>query len=226
MGLKDPVGKTITLWGENKLIVGVVKNFNFESLYENLKPCFLLSSPTEDMDNIIVKIKTGTERETIDRIRKSYQKFNVGLPFDFKFMDDDYHILYESENRVAILSRYFAGIAIIISCLGLFGLTVFTVERRRKEIGVRKVFGSNELGIISLLSNDFTKQLLASISIALPVSYLLARHWLNSFAYHIELEWWFFAGAGLITLLIAWSTMGTQAIKAANTNPVECLKDE
>ena len=226
MGLKDPVGKTITLWGENKLIVGVVKDFNFESLYENLKPCFLLSSPTDDMDNIIVKIKTGTERETIERIRKSYQKFNMGLPFEFKFMDDDYQILYESEYRVAILSRYFACIAIIISCLGLFGLTIFTAERRHKEIGVRKVFGSNELRIISLLSYDFTKQLLLSISFALPVSYLLARHWLDSFAYHIELEWWFFAGAGLITLLITWFTIGTQAIKAANSNPVECLKYE
>ena len=226
MGLKDPIGKTITLWGESKQIVGVVKDFNFESLYENLKPCFLLFSSTEDLDNIILKIKTGTERETIERLRKSYQKFNMGLPFDFKFMDDDYQILYESENRVAILSRYFAGIAIIISCLGLFGLTAFTAERRRKEIGIRKVFGSNELDIISLLSIEFSKQLLVSIAIALPISYLISMHWLDSFAYRIKLEWWFFVGAGLIALFIAWTTMGTQAIKAANTNPAQCLKDE
>ena len=226
MGIKDPIGKTITLWGESKQIVGVVKDFNFESLYENLKPCFLLYSSTEDMDNIIVKIKTDRERETIEQLRKSYQKFNIGLPFDFKFMDDDYQMLYESENRVAILSRYFAGIAIIISCLGLFGLTAFTAERRRKEIGIRKVFGSNKLDIFSLLSIDFSKQLLVSISIALPISYLIAIHWLDSFAYRIELECWFFVAAGLMTLFIAWTTIGTQTIKAANTNPVQCLKDE
>lgn len=115
---------------------------------------------------------------------------------------------------------------IIISCFGLFGLTTFIVEKRRKEIGVRKVFGSNELDIISLFAIDFTKQLSVSVLIALPVSYLIAVRWLNRFAYRIELEWWFFAGAGLMMLLIAWATIGIQSIKASGTNPVQCLRDE
>jgi ABC-type lipoprotein release transport system permease subunit len=127
---------------------------------------------------------------------------------------------------VALLSRYFAGIAIIISCLGLFGLTSFITERRRKEIGIRKILGSSELKLVYLLSSDFTKIVFAAILISMPVSYLITRHWLNSFAFRIELEWWFFFSAGLIALFIAWFTVGMQTVKAAMINPVECLKDE
>jgi putative ABC transport system permease protein len=224
MGLANPVGQTINLWGENKQIVGVVKDFHFESLYENLKPCFLLFSPNED--NIIVKIKAGTERATIARIQKFYKEFNQGLPFDFKFLDEDFQALYESEIRVGVLSRYFAGIAIIISCLGLFGLAAFSAERRRKEIGIRKVLGSSVPRIIFLLSGDFTKIVLASIVISLPVSFFIAKHWLDSFAYRIDLKVWYFVGAGILTLFIAWITVGTQAIRAALANPVESLRYE
>jgi putative ABC transport system permease protein len=229
MGLTDPVGQTINLWGQNKQIVGVMNDFHFESLYENLKPCFLIFSSNENniiKDNIIVKIKAGTERETIARLQKFYKEYNYGLPFEFKFLDDDFQAFYESESRVAVLSRCFAGIAILISCLGLFGLAAFTAERRRKEIGIRKVLGSSALQIVYLLSGDFTKIVLASMFISLPVSYFITKHWLDSFAYRIDLQVWYFVGAGLITLFIAWITVGTQAIKAALANPVESLRYE
>jgi len=224
MGLTNPVGQTINLWGESKQIVGVVKDFHFESLYENLKPCFLLFSP--NMDNIIVKIQAGTESATIDRLQKFYKAYNMGLPFDFKFLDDDFQVFYEAEARVAVLSRYFAGIAIIISCLGLFGLAAFMAQKRQKEIGIRKVLGSSEIGIITLLTNDFTKIVLASMFISLPVSYFITKHWLDTFAYRIHLQLWYFIGAAFITLCTVWMTVGMQAVKAATANPINALRYE
>ncbi|MBN1482269.1 FtsX-like permease family protein, partial [candidate division KSB1 bacterium] len=224
MGLTNPVGQTINLWGENKEIVGVVRDFHFESLYENLKPCFLLFSPNED--NIIVKIKAGTEKAVIAQIQKFYNEFNQGLPFDFKFLDDDYQALYESEMRVGTLAGYFAGLAILVSCLGLFGLSTFSCKRRTKEIGVRKVLGSSVPRIIVLLSGEFTKIVLASMIISLPVSYLITTYWLDSFAYRIDLQIWYFLGAGLVTLGVAWLTISVQAIRAATANPVEALRYE
>ena len=135
-------------------------------------------------------------------------------------------MLYSAEKRVALLSRYFAGIAILISCLGLFGLAAFTAERRHKEIGIRKILGSGVSGIVYLLSADFTKMVIAAVIIALPISYLIASSWLAGFAFRIDLEWWFFIGAGFLALVIAWFTVGLQTVKAARINPAECLRDE
>jgi putative ABC transport system permease protein len=225
MGLKNPIGKIIRLWGEERKIIGVVKNFNFESLHENIKPLFFIYHP-DRTKMIMVKIKAGGERKTITNIRQFYSKFNPGYVFDYKFLDKDYQALYESEERVSALSKYFAGLAILISCLGLLGLAAFTAQRRIKEIGIRKVLGSSEFSIIYLLSKDFSKLVLVSIIIALPLSYLLIKNWLDSFVYRISLNPWYFVSAGIITLLIAWFTVGTQAFKAARINPSKCLRDE
>ncbi|MGB8320116.1 MAG: ABC transporter permease [Ignavibacteriaceae bacterium] len=225
MGLKNPIGKIINLWGVNRQIIGVTKNFNFESLHETIKPLFFILEPDRTM-KIMVKLKAGEDRETINNIKNFYSKFNPGYVFDYKFLDKDYQALYESEERVSVLSKYFAGLAIMISCLGLLGLAAFTAQRRIKEIGIRKVLGSSEFGIIYLLSKDFSKLVLISILIALPLSYLLIKNWLDSFAYRISLSPWYFLSAGIITLLIAWLTVGTQALKAARSNPSQCLRDE
>jgi putative ABC transport system permease protein len=226
MGLEEPISKVINLWGKNKQIIGVTKDFNFESLYKKVNPLlFNLAAPSQNL-KIMVKIKSGTEKEAIDRLREFYEKFNPGFAFEYKFLDEDYQSKYVSEKRVGVISRYFAGLAILISCLGLFGLAAFTAQKRQKEIGIRKVLGSSEFGIIWLLSSDFTKLVIASLIIALPVSYLITKNWLKSFAYRIDLEIWYFIGAALITLFIAWMTVGTQAVKAALANPVEALRYE
>jgi ABC-type antimicrobial peptide transport system permease subunit len=146
--------------------------------------------------------------------------------FEYKFLDDSYQSQYVAEQRVATLSKYFAAFAILISCLGLFGLAAFTAERRLKEIGIRKVLGSTEFGIIYLLSADFTRIVLIANLIALPAAYFLSKYWLQGFAFHIALEWWFFVSAGLTALGIAWLTVGAQAFKAAKMNPTKCLRDE
>ena len=228
MGLKDPVGKVVNIWGFKREIVGVVQNFNFESMYQEVKPCFLFLVPMIDgmPSRIMVKLASGAERETLARIRELHQQNNAGLPFDFTFMDEDYDRLYAAEQRVATLSQYFAGIAIVISCLGLFGLAAFTAERRSKEIGIRKVLGSSNVGIVYLLSGEFTRIVVISVVIGVPVSYTIVRHWLDNFAYKIPLEWWYFMLAGGAALFIAWFTVGIQAVRASRINPVQYLKEE
>jgi ABC-type antimicrobial peptide transport system permease subunit len=177
-------------------------------------------------NTIFVKIGSGESHQTIAKLEALYHRHNPGAPFEIRFLDDEYQALYVSEQRVASLSKYFAGVAILISCLGLFGLAAFTAERRTKEIGIRKILGCSELGIIRMLSGDFTAMVLIAIIIALPLGYYLATQWLESFAYRIELEWWFFIWAGGIALLIAWVTVGMQTIKAARINSSECLRSE
>jgi putative ABC transport system permease protein len=226
MGMKDPVGKKINLGPEFELeIIGVAKDFHFESLRSNVNPMFFILAP-DRTEKVMVRIAAGKEEETIELIRDFYNQFNPGFTFDFRFLDQDYQAQYFAERRVAKLSKYFAGLAILISCLGLFGLASFTAERRLKEIGIRKVLGASEFGIIYLLSADFTKIVFAAIVIALPISYLLTKDWLSDFAYRISLTSWYFIAAGAIALIIAWITVGMQALKASRVNPVECLRNE
>lgn len=224
MGLKDPIGKK----AQNSEILGVVKDFHFESFHVDVQPqLFILHRGKFAPPNyIMARIQRGREAETLERLDKFYKSYNLGFPFEYKFLDEDYQRQYISEQRVSTLSRYFAGLAIVISCLGLFGLAAFTAQRRLKEIGIRKILGSTDFGIVRLLSGDFTKIVLAAITVALPVSYLIARKWLDEFAYRIDLEWWFFVGSGVLALLIAWFTVGLQTIRAARVNPTQCIKDE
>jgi putative ABC transport system permease protein len=225
MGLKDPIGKIFNLWGKDYRIIGITTNFHFESLHEKVKPLFFKLVP-EEAERIMIRLAAGKEQSAIDALGELYQKINPGYSFDYKFLDEEYLTQYSAEKRVATLSKYFAGLAIVISCLGLFGLAAFTAERRLKEIGIRKVLGSSSFGIVYLLSSDFTKVVIVSIAIALPVSYFVTEQWLASFAFRITLQWWYFAGAGLVAISIAWLTVGTQAVKAAMANPAQCLKDE
>jgi putative ABC transport system permease protein len=225
MGLKDPIGKNVKLWGQDMQIVGVAKDFHFESLHENVKPLFFRLKPGGTY-LVMAKVQPGKEKAVLGKFEELYKKINPGFSFDYKFLDQEYQAQYAAEQRVATLSRYFAGLAILISCLGLFGLAAFTAERRLKEIGIRKVLGSSVFNIVYLLSSDFTKLVFTAILIALPVSYFLTSYWLDSFALHISLEVWYFIGAGVSALLIAWLTVGMQAVKAAKVNPLECLKSE
>lgn len=225
MGLKEPVGKTVQHYTGPRRIVGIVKDFYFQSLYNDVKPLFFIFKP-ESTSSIMVKLQAGQEEAAIRGIEKFYQGYNPGFTLDYKFLDEDYQNLYASEKRVSVLSRYFASLAVLISCLGLFGLATFTAERRMKEIGIRKVLGSSEFGIMYLLSLDFTKMVMLSILIAVPVGYFIARNWLDRFAFKIDLTLWYFVAAGCIALMIAWLTVGIQAVKAARVNPARCLRDE
>lgn len=225
MGLEDPIGKTITHYTGEKKIVGIVKDFNLISLHTKIEPMIILYNPVET-HFVIAKLEKGQEAKTIASIEEVYKKINPGYVFKPQFLDQDYEALYKAEQRVSDLAKYFSALAILISCLGLFGLSAFTLERRTKEIGIRKVLGAKQFDILYLLSSDFTKMILLGIVISLPVSYYLADQWLANFAFHISLSWWIFVLAGLGALSVAWLTVGIQTVKAANTNPVNSLKDE
>ena len=225
MGLSDPIGTVIDMRGPNREIIGVVKDFNMKSLYEEIKPMALLCTDVW-VSTMAVKIKAGSEKTTIDDLTNLYAEFNPGLPFDFSFLDDEYQALYISERRVSALSKYFAGLAILISCLGLFALATFTAERRRREISIRKVLGQTATQVVAMLSGEFAKLVFISTLIALPVAYLLADNWLSGFAYRIPLKVWYFLGAGFVALLVALITVGSQAFRAANRNPVNALREE
>ncbi len=226
MNLANPIGKRIKLWNRLDLeIIGVVKDFHFQSLHDVVNPMFFVLNPRNSW-NIMVRIEAGTEKETIAQLTKLYSTFNPGFTFEYTFQDQDYARLYAAEQRVATLSGYFAGFAILISCLGLFGLATFTAERRLKEIGIRKALGASASRIVLLLSADFTRMVLVSILLGLPASYWLLNEWLSRFAFHVELEAWYFIVAGGMALVIAWLTVASQAMRAAHVNPVECLRDE
>ncbi len=224
MGFKNPIGEIVNLWGYDRQIVGVTKDFNFESLHKEVKPSFFLLS--RNNSQIIVRINAGTEKVTIPKLEKLYQEYNPGFLLDFKFLDQDYQAQYVSEERIANLSRNFAWLAILISCLGLFGLAAFSAERRIKEIGLRKINGASSLSIVSLLSTDFIKIILISILIGLPISYLITKSWLDSFAYKTPLSWWIFVLAACIALFIAIVTVSWQSFRAAAMNPVKALRYE
>ncbi len=225
MGLKDPIGKTVNIWGEDRQIIGVTNDFHFEPLYETIKPCFFDFSLNQRVSKIVVKIKSGTEKATIERLAKFYKDY-TGEPIDYKFMDEDYQALYASENRVATLSGYFAGIAILISCLGLFGLVAFTAQKRKQEIGIRKVVGATVQSVVLMLSKDFLKQVFVAILIAFPVAWWAMHRWLEGFAYRVSIGVDVFVISAAAVILITLLTISYQSFKAAVANPVRSLRTE
>ena len=227
MGFENVVGRHVRGLGGLE-IIGVVKDFHLESFHEVVKPqMFILHRKYFAPASLIMaRIEAGKEKETLARIDDFYKTYNPGFPLDYTFLDDDYQALYTAEERVSTLSKYFAGLAVLISCLGLFGLAAFTAQRRIKEIGVRKILGASDFNIVRILSGDFTKTVALAIVIALPVSYFVVTKWLSAFAYRIELQWWFFVGSGCLALLVALFTVALQTVKAARVNPTECLKQE
>ncbi|MBN9385627.1 MAG: ABC transporter permease [Chitinophagaceae bacterium] len=228
MGIKDPVGKTVKLWGQNKQIIGVIKDFHFESLHEPVKPMILLPQNTDSNSRykILTRIQAGRETEVIAWIRKLYQSFNPGYIFDYRFLDEAYQKQYESEQHVGALSKYFAGLAILISCLGLFGLAAFTTQRRQKEIGVRKVVGASTEQIALMLSMGFLRLVGLAILIAFPIAWWVMNQWLHSFVYRIPLGAGVFGVAGASVIFIALLTVSFQSIRAAVASPVKNLKTE
>ena len=225
MGLKDPIGKRVDFFGQEKTIIGIVKDFHFKSLHEAVEPMVLAFGPNW-VKRIMIRIESGKEQETLAALQRFYEAYNPGFPLDYQFLDQEYAALHTSEQKVSTLSKYFAGLAILISSLGLFGLAAFTAERRRKEISIRKVLGQSVTQVTLMLTSEFTKLVLAAIIVAVPIAYLLTDNWLSGFAYRIPLRFWYFLSAGLLAFFIAFATVGSQALNAANKNPVDGLRNE
>ncbi|MFY0591064.1 ABC transporter permease [Roseivirga sp.] len=225
MGLKDPIGEPIKGWGPERQIVGVVKDFHFESLHQNIKPlAFLLWSGRTN--RVMAKIQPGSQRQTLQAMEKLHLEHNPGFPIQYQFLDQIYKAQYVSEQKVAVLSKYFTGFTILISMMGLFALVNFTAERRFKEIGIRKILGLSSFGIFRLLSQGFSRLILISMVIGLPIGFFASKSWLDNFIYKIDMEVWFFLSAGILTWVVALFTVLTQAAKISKINPIECLRDE
>lgn len=205
-------------------IVGVVEDFNFQSLKENMEP--LVISPNTDRRVVLVKLKGGNILAGINAIEKEYKKVASAYPFEYSFLDEQFNELYKKDIRQQTILSVFAMLAIFVACLGLFGLASFAATKRFKEIGVRKVLGSSVQGIVVLLSKDLLKPVLIAACIAIPVGYWVMNKWLQNFAYKTSLSWWVFVLAALITVGIALVTVSIKAIRAAIANPVKSLRTE
>jgi ABC-type antimicrobial peptide transport system permease subunit len=206
--------------------VGVIKDFIYNSMYAPASP-LILYSDTSNVNYLSVRLKENADIKTaLLKVENVIKADNPGYPVEFNFVDDQYNQLFKTENLVGKLAGVFAVLAIIISCLGLFGLSAYTAEKRTKEIGIRKVLGASAGGLAGLLSKDFIKLVLVSCIIAFPLAWWLMHNWLQDFEYRVQISWWIFFAAGLLASLIALFTVSFQAIRAAVANPVKSLRTE
>ncbi len=225
MGLKPPyVGQQIRFHSWEGTIKGVVKDFNFKSLKEKISPLLFF---TRWKGNILyVRTSANNAQQAVAAAEKQCKKYAGNIPFSYNFLDKSFEAQYKFDQRAGTLFKVFSGIAIFISCLGLFGLATYTAQVKTKEIGIRKVLGASVSGIVQLISKDFLKLVIIAIIISTPVAWWAMNKWLQGFAYRVNITWWVFALAGILALLIAFITVSFQAIKAAIANPVKSLRSE
>jgi putative ABC transport system permease protein len=226
MGLKDPIGKWISAWQKKGHIIGVLKDFNTQSLREAIKPVLIDVKEYEYFGVIIIRTLPGKTKEALAGLEKLYSNFNPNYPFSYQFVDEEYKKLYSSEFIISKLSILFSVLAIVISCMGLLGLVMFSAQQRIKEISVRKVLGASVSQIISLFSKDFMYLILIAFLIAGPVAWFAMNNWLGDFAYRVSLSWWIFVLAGIGAAGIALLTISFQAVKSASANPASTLRSE
>jgi ABC-type antimicrobial peptide transport system permease subunit len=226
IGYKNPIGQPLSIFENKGHIVGVVKDFHFQSLHDPIQPLIINLNEHIDWGNALIKTEAGKTGEAIASLEKVYRQMEPKFPFVYYFVDEDYRQLYKSEQTISKLSNGFAFFAIMISCLGLMGLTIFTAEQRKKEIGIRKVIGARSMDIVLMLSTDIIKMVLLSLIISTPLAWLAMNNWLQNYPYRTPINWWIFVLSGAITLVIALSTISFQAIKAASANPVRSLRTE
>src|SRR5687767_366063 len=226
IGFKDPIGRTIKLDDETLTIVGVVEDVLMRDPFKPVSPTVILFN-ADNVSSIFLRLKqTAGLEKALAAIKPIVERHNPSLPFEYSFVDEEFQKKFTTENQVAKLSGIFAGLAIFISCLGLFGLAAFMAERRVKEIGIRKVLGANLSALWMLLSKDFVLLVMIAFAIAAPVSFVFMSDWLENYDYRIAINWWIFIIAGLLALLIALITVSSQAIRAAVRNPIKSLRTE
>lgn len=222
---EDAVGKHFAQWGRDGTIIGVVKDFNYQSLHSKIQPLTLRLNP-QDSRYLTLRLKAGNISTAIPELEQQWEKLAPQRPFLYSFLDDSFNRQYQADSRFGKIFSVFAILAICIACLGLFGLSSFAVVQRTKEIGVRKVLGATALHIVVLLSKDFLLLIGIAIAIAVPLAYFSLTRWLEGFAYRIDIQWWIFAVVGLFAVIIALLTVSFQSVKAALMNPMKSLRSE
>ncbi len=227
---QDAIGKDFKYGGARGRVIGVMADFHFESLQHEIVPMVLINPATtptnSSFNNLSIKLAGNNLPAAIASVENIWKKYLPELPYQYTFLDENFNKMYQSEQRQETIFTVFACIAIFIACLGLFGLSAFEITQRVKEIGVRKVLGANVRSIVTLLSKDFLKLVLVATIIAFPIAWYAMSHWLQGFAYRINIHWWVFLLSAILALIIALVTVSFQAIKAALANPVESLRSE
>lgn len=227
MGVEDPVGHPFSFWIIHGRVIGVMKNWHFHSVRTKIEPLVIITAPIEWLSHLIVRIAPGDIGRSMKEIEKTWNEVIPDYPFDYRFVDEELDRIYRSEERLGSLLKYFTILAIVIACLGLFGLASFTAEQRTREIGIRKVMGARVRTVMILLSREFTALVLVSCLLAIPAAWVLMdRLFLQNFEYRTNMAWWVFAGAAIAALLIAFLTVSYQALRASLANPADALRYE
>jgi ABC-type antimicrobial peptide transport system permease subunit len=226
MHLDSPIGKMFSIWQAEGKIIGVVKNFHSLSLHNEIRPVVMTMIPFMPPTQAFIRISPESTKTTLATIEDAWNQFAPNYPFQFEFLDDAFKRQYKNEQKIKTLFQAFSALAIFISCIGLFGLAAFIAQRRTKEIGIRKVVGASVWQLLILLSKDFTRWIVVATLIACPIAWYVMKQWLQNFAYRVEMSWWIYGLAGVMTLGIAWLTICWQAIRVAKANPVESLRYE
>jgi ABC-type antimicrobial peptide transport system permease subunit len=226
IGYKDPIGRPVYFGHTQAHIVGIVKDFHFRSLHDPIQPLILHTGKKDNFSTILVRTQAGKTRLALAGLQGLCHSLNPKFPFSYKFSDQEYASLYKSEEVTGRLATVFAVLAILISCLGLLGLSIFTAEQRIKEIGIRKVLGAGVPSLFGLLSKEFIGLVGLSFAIAVPLGWGAMHQWLQNFAYRTDIPWWTFGISGLLAMLIALATVCFQAIRAARCNPIKVLRSE
>lgn len=229
LGHANPVGQKIYMPhgdGESTAytVLGVVENFHYESLRQQVGP--LVMRLGNNRGAVAFRVSSSNLQQFIAQVEQEWKALSPALPFSYHFLDESFDAMYKVERRVGKLAVSFSSLAILIACLGLFGLTTFMVRQRAKEIGIRKVLGASVLGILMMISKDFVRLVLIAIVIGTPLTWWTMNRWLEDFAYRVDVQWWMFALAGILALVVAFFTVGWQAIRSALANPVDSLRDE
>lgn len=221
----NPEVRTITINGETRQVTGVVENFHFQSFHEIMEPAFIILDPSY-ASNAFIRVKSGGMEETLAAIQAVAEELNPVFPFTYQFMDDNYARLYQDDVRLRDLAQYFSFLTILISCLGLLGLSAHVAEQKTKEIGIRKVLGASTFNILQVINREFILVVMVSILIGSGLAYWFMSDWLEGYAYRIDFEWWFIPLAAILILGIALITVTLQSIKAVRSNPVQAIKTE
>jgi ABC-type antimicrobial peptide transport system permease subunit len=226
MGIGDPVGKNFRFMGLKGVIVGVLKNFHFKGADQAIEPMAFALAPINYLRCILIRLTPGSVPESLKAAEKAWKEIVPDYPLEYTFIDQDYDKLFKAQIRITDLLKYFTILAIIIACLGLYGLSSFSTERRTHEIGIRKVMGADSITVMYTMAREFLLPVLISVIIAIPIGWIIVRNLLKQYAYRIDISFYVFAGIAAGAILIAMLTVSYQAFKATGINPAEALKVE
>jgi hypothetical protein len=226
MGYENPIGKPFSFWQQKGKIIGVIKDFHFQPLRRQIEPLVIKWAERDWMNYLCLRIRPDGIAETIGIVQRAWNKILPGIPFSYQFLEEDFARIYRSEEQTGALLKIFTAMAIMVACLGLFGVVSFMAEQRTKEIGIRKILGARISALLILMVKEFVRLILIANLIAWPFAYFFMKKWLKNFAYKTSFDIWIFVSSGLLALVVALLTVSYRSIRAATANPVDSLRYE